>query len=515
MKNLLFSGMMVFTSLQLFAGFGDKLPLRYGKVSPAEFTIQPTGDQASSPAVVLCDYGEIKVTDRTFYTRHTRIKIMNDEGLKYATVEIPYQTRNNHDDIIMLKAETMVMQNGKIIAYKVTPAMIEDKKTDSKWSKKRFTFPKVVPGAILEYTYTIASLDFEKLNTWYFQHEIPTLWSEVRFEVISPYYYLVSYDDNRKLDQDEEMAYGKKLQWLYDTGEKKRRYELGKDNYLLYATNENRYKVWLMNNRKKKIIMRNLPGISPVHTSSRDAYRYPQVRFDLFETIGNLPRTYRPLLLTTHPDYDTRSEMDLMNDATALSGYVKFRLKTWTEFNGILLEQDRFGGYLNKSIGGMKLVDSLSVGNRSQADLLYSVYRYVRNNYTWNGNLSMVASQDFKSFMKTHTGSSAELNLVLVNLLNRQGIKSYPLLIRTSDQDMPEKMFPVKNQFNHVIALAVIDGVNYLLDATSNGEGINRLNNLDIGTEGWIVRKENPGWINIYSPNENSEDQALPVFTLR
>ena len=78
---------------------------------------------------------------------------------------------------------------------------------------------------------------------------------------------------------------------------------------------------------------------------------------------------------------------------------------------------------------------------------------------------------------------------------------------------MPEKMYPVKGQFNHVIAFAEIDDKTVLLDAAGGPNDLNKLHKLDIGTQGWIVREDNPGWIDIFSP-AGKGDEEVPVFKL-
>jgi hypothetical protein len=514
MKNIHLILLMILSSVPSFAGFGEKLPIRWGRVSPAEFSIVPLGGDSAASAIVLCDFSNIEITNRTFYTRHTRIKILKTEGLKYASVEIPYQTRNRHDDFTDLRARTVALENGKVVMYKVTSGQIEDIRINDQWSKKKFTFPNVKPGVIIEFRYTVASLDFEKLDTWYFQREIPTVWSELRFQVPPPFVYLVTFENGRQLAPDEELVYGEKLQWLYSAGARKRSNELKRNNYLLYATSESRYKVWTVNDMKKKIVMRNLPGLSAGTDGQPVTTFYPQVHFDLFESSGNLPRSFRPLVLTTHKDYETRSEWELMHDKMALSGYVQFKLNTWSEFNSELLEHDRFGMYLKKGFGGNSLTDSITRGCKDKLERLEAIYNYVRHNFKWNGEFTMYASQDFKDFIRKQSGSSSDINLLLVNLLRTAGITADPLLIRTSDMDMPEKMYPVKGQFNHVIAVVEIDGTQILLDAVSGTDALNKLHKLDIGTEGWIVREENLGWIDIFSPAKGKEDYDVPVFKL-
>ena len=490
-------------SIPVFAGNGDRYPIRWNKITSAEFKVKPSGQDSSASAVVLCDFGNIQVTNRTFYSRHTRIKILTNDGLRYAKVEIPYQTRDRHDEFTEIKARTLVMKNGRILSYKVPAGQMEKIVINDRWSKLRFTFPKVEPGAIIEYEYTLASLDFENLDTWYFQCEIPTLWSELRFDVPEPYTYLVTYENNRTLAPDEAEAFGYKLQWMFDTRPRQRRIDLARNNELLYATAENRFKVWALNNRRKTITMRNLPGLAYVPGNQPVTEFYPRVTFDLFESSGNLPRSFRPLLLTTADDYDTRGEWQLMRDANAIPGYIHYRLKTWSQFNESLLEQDRFGKYLMKNAGGNNLIDSIAHGSQDPETRLASIFAYVVRNFKWNGEFSMYASQSFEDFLIHQKGSSAEINLLLINMLQRAGIKADPLLVRTNDLGAPETMYPIRHQFNHVIAVAEIKGTQLLLDATSGTTDVRKLNKMDIGTLGWIVSETNPGWIDIFSPKGN------------
>jgi hypothetical protein len=514
MKNYIYILLCLFFTLPAMAG-SDKYPIRWNQISSAEFNVKPTGRDSAASAIVLCDFGNFEVTNRTFYSRHTRIKILNNDGLRYATVEIPYQTKDRHDVFNGIKARTLIMQNGRIKSYKVAAGDMEHIVINDHWSKLKFTFPKVIPGAIIEFEYTIASLDFENLDTWYFQREIPTLWSEIRFEVPEPYVYLMTYENNRTLSPEEAEAFGYKLQWMYDTKARKRRMDLARNNELLYATAENRFKVWGLNDRKKIITMKNLPGLAYVPGDRPVTDFYPRVRFDLFESSGILPRSFRPLLLTTVDDYDTRGEWLLMQDANAIPGYIHYRMKTWPQFNQSLLEHERFGKYLFKYSGfGNHLIDSLTHKSQDPEVRLASIYAFVVKNFKWNGEFSMYASQKFEDFLREQKGSSADINLLLVNMLQRAGINASPLLVKTSDLGAPEMMYPIRHQFNHVIAVAEINGTQLLLDATSGTTDLRKLNKKDIGTMGWIVRETNPGWIDIFSPNGNQPAGIESSFKL-
>jgi transglutaminase-like putative cysteine protease len=236
---------------------------------------------------------------------------------------------------------------------------------------------------------------------------------------------------------------------------------------------------------------------------------YPKLTFDLFESSGNLPRMFWPLLHTTRDDYDSRSEWQLMRDPMADPMYVHYRLKTWDQYNDRLLNNARFGGYLITNRGGTALIDSITLGSRTPSARMAAVYRYMQRNFTWNGVYDMLAGDDFDDFLKRGTGSSAQLNLLLVNLLQRAGIQAEPLLVRTNDLGQPQKMYPIRYQFNHVIATAEVEGTRVMLDLTSGSSDLSRLNRKDINTEAWIVSSDVQGWVEIYQ--EGTREGEEPV----
>jgi hypothetical protein len=149
MKKLVFTSVfMMFLTSYGFC-YVDKLPIRWGKVAESEFEIKSFQGDTSIDAVVLCDFGDIKITNRTFYTRHVRIKILKENGLKYAKIEIPYKDWNKHDDIIDLKAQAYNLENGKIVKYRTKYSDIADVKVNDKWREKIINIDGARAGSII------------------------------------------------------------------------------------------------------------------------------------------------------------------------------------------------------------------------------------------------------------------------------------------------------------------------------------------------------------------------------
>jgi hypothetical protein len=64
------------------------------------------------------------------------------------------------------------------------------------------------------------------------------------------------------------------------------------------------------------------------------------------------------------------------------------------------------------------------------------------------------------------TGNSAEINLILLNLLEKANIDCYPLLVSTRDNGKINTDFPSFGQFNGVDVLAIDSNIVYVMDAS-------------------------------------------------
>ena len=159
-------------------------PLKWGKVTPAEFGLKTCPYDSSASAVVLSDYGRIVFGYGVLHIeRHKRTKILNRHGLEAATVSIPYYAEDNFEKITGLKAQAIAMDDkGRPVVRELSPREVFTLDHPGNWKEKRFTFPNVKAGDILEYKYTTLSRNFYTLESWCFQSDIPTLHSELKTE---------------------------------------------------------------------------------------------------------------------------------------------------------------------------------------------------------------------------------------------------------------------------------------------------------------------------------------------
>jgi hypothetical protein len=122
-------------------------------VSPEELKMTSEPKAPGAPAIIL--YREVNRDDRG-HTAHEdvyfRIKILTEEGRKYADIEIPFWKEQGN--VVNVHART-IKPDGTIINYsgKVFDKSIA-KARGVKYMAKTFTLPDVQVGCVLEYYYT-------------------------------------------------------------------------------------------------------------------------------------------------------------------------------------------------------------------------------------------------------------------------------------------------------------------------------------------------------------------------
>ena len=491
---------IVLLQILLMLGFGissaQKAPLKWGKILPKDTSMTVYAADPKATAVVLCDYGTADVGSRTEYTRHVRIKILKNDGIKYADVEIPFRYTNHYDEIMGLKAHTInVLANGKLGISKVKNKNIEEIQVD-RWNKKRtIHFPDVKVGSIIEYSYTLRSYDLVKLRNWYFQTTIPVMWSEYRVYVSKRFNYLVTFQKGRALDYDEQKGFSEKLQWLYNTKERKAIQELLGKKYVLYESPKGTMKVYYAYGESYTFIMNDMPAFEPQRGVLALTDFYPVVKVHLYLADGNYPYYYRKILASAKEDYDWDNNSYFYNNS--MIGYVAYWLPTWEEAVKTWLESDRFGNRMIKAVDYKMVFDKAFGAEASETEKIKGIYQYVKENVQWDGSYSMYADRDLKDVMQKKSGSSGEINLLLINLLKRAGVEVKPILIRTLDQGRPENIYPLHNQFNQVIAMVQTNGQTLFLDASGKNSSFSNLPWNINKAEGFLLVKGAYKWVDV------------------
>lgn len=148
-RGILFLSLLLFIILPRL---NAQLSAAWAPVSPAELTLKDNPARSGSSAMLL-DY-EVYQDDLTaLRTYYYRVKILNEEGTRYADVEIPYDSKQSA--IEGIRART-TRPNGTTFDFQGEIfSKIAAKSKQTEVQVKTFVLPAVEAGSVIEYSYRI------------------------------------------------------------------------------------------------------------------------------------------------------------------------------------------------------------------------------------------------------------------------------------------------------------------------------------------------------------------------
>jgi len=162
--------------------FAAASPLRadvFTPPAPGELALKDVPFAPGAPAVVL-DWIIERDDDRNFENQHVRIKVLTEEGKKFANVEIPYSKTDTW--IRKIQART-IQPDGTIKNFDgqtFDKLLVKVHRYDV--TAKTFTLPDVRVGSILEYAYTKEWNGLGSLARWPIQRDLPAMHEHYSFK---------------------------------------------------------------------------------------------------------------------------------------------------------------------------------------------------------------------------------------------------------------------------------------------------------------------------------------------
>ena len=417
----------------------------YGKTTQYELDMKQYPGDSDAEAIVIHELGDFYFLGydnegfmlNMVYT--IKIKILKQAGLKYADFEIPYYTEGYRTETVdMIEGHTLNYVDNKLNQTLLETSKIYEEKINDNWRVKKFAMPDVREGSVIELKYRITTPYFVNIRRWEFQKKIPVVRSIVSYKAI-PYY---------------EYTYIVKGTTKFDI------FESGKESH------DKRF--------------RNLE------------YKELEYIFGM----NKLPAFKDEEFITSPRDYMVGMEFQLsqINDP---NGATRTYMSTWPEINDRLLKDKDYGGYINNSAKqGKKILPGLEISGKSNEEQIKIISTYVKNNFKFNNRGGIFANQSVDNFMKSKTGSSTEINLFLVGLMQSAGLSAEPVTISTRGHGAISKNHPFIQHLDYVVAMVVIGSSHYFLDATDPLLAYNELPEECINVQGLITNKDKEGkWV--------------------
>lgn len=413
----------------------EKSKTKFGKITPDDFSKSVYSLDSNAAAVIIADIGSTQMVGNNKnsfsleFKNYRRAHILNKNGYDIANVEIRIYTDGRaEEDLQSLKAVTYNLVNGKVVETKLEAksAVFQDKINKNLLIKK-FTFPNIKEGSIIEYEYKLHSDFTFNLQPWDFQGEYPCMWSEYNVGIPEFYYYVtLSQGYQPFFIRDQKTRLGNFTVADVNTAS---RTERG-----TFQANITDYR-W---------VMKDVPALKEESYTSTINNHLARIQFQLSE----LRHPYVP----------------------------KNIMGTWEQVCSELLKDEDFGFALNRDNGWLSdVVKEASRGATSKLEKAKNIFAYVRDNMTCTNYGSRFLDKSIKNVLKDRSGNEAAINLLLTAMLIKADLQADPVMLSTRSHGYAYDMYPILDRFNYVISRVKADGKYYYLDASRPRLGFGRL----------------------------------------
>lgn len=426
--------------------------MKFGEIPAADLAMTICDSDSSAAAMVLGDFGWLRfdfITEdiRYIFSRHKRIKIFKRPGYEKGDVLIPFYSADQLQKVYGLKA-TVYNPDGSETDVDKKEFFTEE--VNEHWSRIRFSCPNLQEGSVLEYKYEMSSKYFFELPEWYFQDDIPVRSSELRLEIPEWYSYIFI-NQGRPLDANERDA---------------------KSGDFVLQDNS-RVKVNINYNR---LVMENVPALKEESYITTMSDYYARIRFQLQEV-----------------KYPNSVPQQVMS--------------SWPKVAGDLLDMPSFGDQFLKKRNYDEVWEAAQgvlAGAKTTEEKIDALYYFLLSNINCESGNGLFVRKSLNDCFEKKSARSGELNLLIVALLKEAGVEAYPALVSTRSNGSPMQEYPLLDQFNYVMAIAIDGDNSFWLDLANPFRPTGYPAPDALNRQAWLVIKDAPQWVTLVPPTAES-----------
>jgi len=434
---------------------------KFGKIDAADFGVKCFGADSAAAALKIFDVGkgyfDISTSTGGFvyvFERHVRYKVINKNAYDLANMEVQLYRGDSgsEEKLDFMNGATYNLTDGKIVTSKLNSEAKFSSKLDKNHIVKKFTLPNVKEGSIIEFRYKTKSEFYYHIDDWYFQGDYPCKFSYFSFEM--PEYYRYKFDVSGYVDINAVTPA-----------------EVSRSYFIPSTT-----------------------------TSSAGTVNSKSMRSDYYAE--NIPAIKDENYITTLQDYVSKIGFELTSTNFPGSG-VKDYSSTWEQIVSKMVEDENFGGYIRKDNFIKSLLPGIIKGETDQEKKMTLIFDYVKKNIKWDDRYSdFTKATNPRTVLEKKSGNSAEINLILLSMLNNAGINSAPVLLSTRGNGA-HPGYPLAAKFNNVIVQVQTDDTTHLLDATDKNNVNDLISYQNLNHQGLQLNLENKTgkWILIENNN--------------
>lgn len=228
-----------------------------------------------------------------------------------------------------------------------------------------------------------------------------------------------------------------------------------------------------------------------------------------FRTVGtnhwvmkNVPAFKTENNLNHYSNYISKIQFEI--NTISIPGLYLEHASTWENVSDLLQDRHTSMGSLMRNSGF--LIDKAREIQAMEIDTLEKIhvaFDYIQDNINWDGTNSVMPSRRYASNFKKHLSvNSAEVNLLLVSLLQKIGVQAVPVVLSTRNNGLITSFFPTINKLNYVVGIAVVNSEFLVLDATGKNLRPGIAPERCLNGNGYALLEEGGFWVDLKQKNK-------------
>jgi len=417
MKSKSIGSLFVLFILSMTMAHAQKAPMKYGKVDIKDLEMTSYALDSTAPAVVLCSYGYYDEMNYQF-VHLMRVKIFKKEGYDFATRKFATGDKS------AVRGKTYNLVDGKTVTDKLSNKSVYKEKIMDNYYLVNIAMPNVKEGSIIDIEIKYTGFP----TSWYFQENIPVVWSELRIDPL---------------------------------------------DYITYR--------------------KNYFGFVPLDIVQSNRW-----------VAKNVPAFKTEPFMDSRENYISKFEFDISQ--IEIPGYFyKNITKTWNSLSELLMDDDYFGDPLKTGLFLNKVARQIETENQKDADKLKAAVDFVKT-VDFNGKDRVSASViNLKTIYDEGIGNSADLNLMLIRLLQKLDFKVDPVVLSTKDNGRLSYLYPSGRRLNYVLAYVRVGDKFMFADATDKLLPYDLIPEKCLNGKGRVVNADSSKWVELKTDKKFKE----------
>lgn len=219
----------------------------------------------------------------------------------------------------------------------------------------------------------------------------------------------------------------------------------------------------------------------------------------------DIPAFHKEPYMNSAKNYLTKFEIELLNVGFPPtnrnpSGFYHDYSTTWDAVNYQLRESSLFGKAMHGCAFLNDLVKDIENKYTVPFDRLKAAHEAIKKAVKWNETETILSTTENLSYsFNKKNGSSADINLILIQLLKKLDFDVYPVALSTRSNGFLALSTPSLEKLNYVVAYVLLGDKTYFLDATEEFLPVGMLPERCINLQGRIIDEKKSGWVNLIS----------------